>query len=446
MKNVMNRLVLAITVTAGLLLAALPALARSVPLTEYNALRQVEVSRSGDGLTLRFEFKHELRQKLVPHYYKRSVQLDFDLTYVDPPKRYYPIEDSPLSEIYVSQFDSRLMRVRFILAQENGLGKRDFEFSSKGNILTVQVKGGRPAYDDSLDALLDRAVAASHEPVREAPQEIANLEESPADFSGIVNPVRGFPSPDVGENENTVSSRPVAVATAQVEPLGELVAEKLPEPKASTPLKLKDSQPEEARLVANGDGMESNSLWSSALRMVSTLAFVVGLMFLIFHLFKKWMGKQGMFGGGEKSIRVISTGFLGPKKSIAMVEVAGRVLILGVANDQITLLSSLENEDEVERILQKKRSADDREDSKTIVIPSTREQAAKNGGMPAGPDGKPDVYTSRKKRIEAAPAASGKKFSGYVKEYAAPEKKKARTVNDLKRMIRQRVGKVQVSA
>lgn len=58
-----------------------------------------------------------------------------------------------------------------------------------------------------------------------------------------------------------------------------------------------------------------------------------------------------MFGTADKPIRVLSTGFLGPKKSIAMVEVAGRVLILGVANEQITLLSSLEDEDEVARLV-----------------------------------------------------------------------------------------------
>ena len=79
-------------------------------------------------------------------------------------------------------------------------------------------------------------------------------------------------------------------------------------------------------------------------------AVVLGLIFLIFFGFKKYVLKNTAFGGGNKLVNVLGTWFLGPKKNIALVEVAGEVLVLGMSQDNITLLSSITDEEKIEEI------------------------------------------------------------------------------------------------
>ena len=75
------------------------------------------------------------------------------------------------------------------------------------------------------------------------------------------------------------------------------------------------------------------------------LFLVVAFMLLLFYLFKKFVLKNTPFGGSGKLVQVLGTGFLGPRNNIALVEVAGDVLVLGISNDNITLLNHIEDEE-----------------------------------------------------------------------------------------------------
>lgn len=435
----MKRWIPLLLICLGLPLLAGSAFARSIPLTEYNALRHVEISRDGEELLMRFDFKNPIRQKLEPHYFKRSVQLDFALTYVDPPKRHYPVNESPVTQVYVSQFDSRLMRVRFILADENGLDRRHFKFQKAGKSLEVRIKAPGSPYDEELDRLIERAVGASsrQQVIEKSEPEEKSIESQPAKKEPDV--------PSIRKKKESPRIKKVAFTGSDVQPLGEVKESEIPELKKSTPIKLKDQDKEPIVMVGNERSQEGDSLWGSAFKMLSTLAFVIGLMFLVFYIFKKVVVKQGMFGTADKPIRVISTGFLGPKKSIAMVEVAGRVLILGVANDQITLLSSLEDEDEVARIVEGGEKKHSKSSEKPEAVTSKSNAAP---AVTARKEDLPDLYT-RKQKATTTPTPARKKpgvFSKYVKQFSKADEGNNQAVNDLKRMIRQRSGRVKVGA
>ena len=74
--------------------------------------------------------------------------------------------------------------------------------------------------------------------------------------------------------------------------------------KDNTNFSLKDSRP-------TGKPIE---MVPSGLKMISMFAVVLGLMFLIFFGFKKYVLKNTAFGGGNKLVNVLGTWFLGPKK------------------------------------------------------------------------------------------------------------------------------------
>ncbi|MBY0470322.1 flagellar biosynthetic protein FliO [bacterium] len=51
------------------------------------------------------------------------------------------------------------------------------------------------------------------------------------------------------------------------------------------------------------------------------------------------------FGNKEKLIDVVATHHLGPKKSIAVVKIAGRMMVIGISNESINLISQLPNKE-----------------------------------------------------------------------------------------------------
>jgi len=402
-----------------------------MPLSDYNALRDVFVQEEGDDLLVRFEFKKPLTQQVQPQFFKRSVQMDLNLTYVDPPKRYFPVNAGPISQVYVSQFDPEMMRIRFMLENENGVNAHHFRIRKEGRYLNVRIpKRAAPGYDEALDRLLERAVGAG----------------------AVV-------SEPVEENQPEPSLDTVNEVLSRVRHQGELEeadgSETAPQAATRTPLVLRDRAPAAVSAAATKateqpDGKSSPpapknlevagevSIWGSALRMVSMLALVVGLMFLLVYGFKKWVMKQGVFGGGDKPIRVISTGFLGPKKSIALVEVAGKVLVLGVANDQISLLSSLEEGEELDRLLNGNRNGK----AQSAVPDGTETPRAPAASRRKASDTGVDVYAQERPRRTQTTAKTSDEFSDYVQQYSEPKGNSKQSVESIKRLIRQRMDRM----
>jgi len=79
-------------------------------------------------------------------------------------------------------------------------------------------------------------------------------------------------------------------------------------------------------------------VWDSVLRMFSALAIVLALMMAVVAIVRRVMGARSGAGADAPLVRVLSTGYLGPKKSISVVSVAGELLIIGAtATDLIPL-------------------------------------------------------------------------------------------------------------
>jgi flagellar protein FliO/FliZ len=81
---------------------------------------------------------------------------------------------------------------------------------------------------------------------------------------------------------------------------------------------------------------------STTVQMLMALAIVLGGLFVVFYFVKRFL-KRDVSGSGDPLIRVIANRYIGVKKNIALVEVPGAVLVLGVSNDNISLLSKIED-------------------------------------------------------------------------------------------------------
>jgi flagellar protein FliO/FliZ len=100
--------------------------------------------------------------------------------------------------------------------------------------------------------------------------------------------------------------------------------------------------------AADSSGYEFSFL-ASFLQMIAALALVIGLILVTWHFSGKLM--KGLPIGNplqSKHIRLIETRYLGPKKSLVLVEVGGAYLLLSSSDSGLALIKQIDMLEEIE--------------------------------------------------------------------------------------------------
>jgi flagellar biosynthetic protein FliO len=425
---------LSIQFLVGILLFSLTTLAgASGKWDSLNLLKNVKTSKVDDGLIVRLEFEKPVDDLKGPEFFDRSVQVDFPLAFVKPSKKYFPVDSSVLTRVFAAQYNAKTLRVRFL--KKDGSDIRDrFHLVRQGRFVIVRLDHAGPALQTNSASMIK-----SHETVGDELMNEDELEKFLARASEKIR-AQGTQSTSNTTEETKVETNGQPKEIEKVEPENEvkvtragMVAEPIVEQikkaalsdsktenevgeeksksgrsteKKSPMFSLKDSRP-------TGKPIE---LVPSSMKMFSMLALVLGIIFLLFFGFKKFVLKNTMFGGGEKLVNVLGTGFLGPKKNIVLVEVAGEVLVLGMSQDHITLLTNITDPEKIEE------------------IKSTGGKG--NSGL---------SWNQANRQPEVAGAPSGKtagQFLNYMKQFSGSEKiTKEKSVADVTAQIRQQMGR-----
>ncbi len=82
---------------------------------------------------------------------------------------------------------------------------------------------------------------------------------------------------------------------------------------------------------------------STAFRMLTALGLVLGGLLVGVYFIKRFLKKDAS-GSKEQLIKVIASQYIGIKKNISLVEIPGSILVVGVSNDNISLLTKIEDE------------------------------------------------------------------------------------------------------
>ena len=88
--------------------------------------------------------------------------------------------------------------------------------------------------------------------------------------------------------------------------------------------------------------------------MIAALALVVGLILITWHFSSKLM--KGLPVGQQlfsKHIRVVETRYLGPKKSLVLVEVGGEYLLLSSSDAGLNFIKQIDMLEEIEVVEEK---------------------------------------------------------------------------------------------
>lgn len=384
--------------------------AESMPdLSAMNSLKDVVSNVKNGKLVLRLEFEKPLGRYSDPIYYNKSVQIDFSQAYVRPAKRYFPTGDSDVTQVFAFQQTPNVLRLRLILPDESEKSTERFQLEKSGRFLTVSLNKSDPA--DLLDHFLSRAskevvteTSAEQEAGQDAEQEL--VEEALPTVTRIST-----------RNEGTRNIfTPAEVKTISASPTSEKVISSSHGTKSTAAL---PGMGKFGTRASKDD--EPLSLMSTGMRMVVMLFLVLALIFIIFFLFKKFVLKNTLFGGGEKIIKVLSTGYLAPKKNIALVEVAGEILVLGISNDNISLLANIDDEHRIER------------------IKNSQNKPGAGGSMFSTSDS-----TSRDSILAGAPR-SIQGFAKYLKQFSGKEDSREQSVMAVTDQIRKNMGRIKTA-
>lgn len=91
-------------------------------------------------------------------------------------------------------------------------------------------------------------------------------------------------------------------------------------------------------------------VYSTAIKTFSILFIILAVILTVFWLIKRFWPKGSGFMGSDQWIKVIAASYIAPKKTISLVEVAGEVLVLGLTDNQIAMLTKVTDEQMIHRL------------------------------------------------------------------------------------------------
>lgn len=98
-----------------------------------------------------------------------------------------------------------------------------------------------------------------------------------------------------------------------------------------------------AQKLTPTEGLTGNA-WPSIIKMISALCLVVFAIYGTIWLLKR-LTTKGRRRSGQGLLEVVETAYLGPKKTVSLVRVAGKSVLIGSTDNQISMLTEL-SEDE----------------------------------------------------------------------------------------------------
>jgi flagellar protein FliO/FliZ len=96
--------------------------------------------------------------------------------------------------------------------------------------------------------------------------------------------------------------------------------------------------------------LDSINFFWSFFKMLASLAIVIAMMIGAMYLMKKYFYQSPVATGGSAMIHIVSACHLGPKNSILLVEVLGQVILLGVSNNQMSILTTINDPGAMENL------------------------------------------------------------------------------------------------
>ncbi len=304
-------------------------------------LKRVQIT-DGSRVDLLFDAKVSARQ-IRTEFFNDIIQVSLTDVSVYPAK-INSLSGSELTKVFAYQYAPKLTRCRLSVKGNAETFKDRFEVKAEGKIISLRMLPQAAAAPSSSSEASPTRARLSTEEAKRSVASSSDLKEKAEEQALLQRVISGAPASVPAQAASApTKSEPVAASKA-VEPAAS----------ASTASKAVSSGP-----LAGGKPLPSP--W----RSIGMLMVVVCAFLAFAWITKKVKGGTGLnpvaaissvagksnplgkilsqFGGSKsKMIEVVANHYLGPKKSISVVRIGTRMLVLGVTNESINLITQLD--------------------------------------------------------------------------------------------------------
>jgi flagellar protein FliO/FliZ len=102
-------------------------------------------------------------------------------------------------------------------------------------------------------------------------------------------------------------------------------------------------------LAETSQAMSQPDLWGTGLKTFAMLCIVVAVLILVLFLMKRFFYLKDGSGHGQ-FIKILSSHHVSPKERIALIDVVGEKIVIGITPENITFLTKIEKSDALDRI------------------------------------------------------------------------------------------------
>ena len=133
-------------------------------------------------------------------------------------------------------------------------------------------------------------------------------------------------------------------------------------------------EPSPDATAAAGEPFEGTAM-PSIVKMISALMVVLVCIYVALYLLKRLAGRRAGANGGNGALEVLETSYVAPKKTVSLVRVADKAVLIGVTDNGISMLTELDAQ-QTEALLAEK-SATPSSDSFRKILGSATEKIRK---------------------------------------------------------------------
>ena len=325
-------------------------------------LQRVQVTE-GTRVDLIFDGKVD-PSAIKTEFFNDTVQLSMDGVNVYPAK-ITSVSGPDLVKIFAYQYSPGLVRCRFTLKGRAEDYKDKLRMAGDGRILSVRFSDDGKTSRRKQDMASDSITLSARKPEK-SPQAAQNSNDKPVEVAAVTADERTLLERVLGSNPEKEEPREQAAKVADQD------ASKAKSGVAAVSDITNRNDAKKSPAQARGDSLapatgNSSRLTSapelpSPARSLGVLAAICGGLGLLVVLRRGLLGKGALkrieghkglngllgnlgLGRNERLIEVLSNHSLGPRKSIAVVRVGGRRLVLGVTNESINLITAMDGSD-----------------------------------------------------------------------------------------------------
>ncbi len=331
----MKKIVISLTLLVALMTGAIPD-AAAAP----NTFKDIASFTAGDQFRVALAF--EANPKTIVKYYEKSVQVDVPGGFVHPAKRQFAVNHAGIKDIDLYQINPSLLRIRIFPQESVAALKKSLSLEANAEKL-VFVVGPKTA--PVPETLTPASVEASKNQA---------VDEAVPTNSGKTLEADVVRSAAAAAHEEAAAGNSAPVAAEDAELIAHLQATlNQIKTESDTDKSRNGNGVKEAGMLSSLDKPalpQAPSLGEAFVKIGSALAVVLALILVISFGAKKYLGAlEGGFGA-KRQLKVLSSHFIGVKKNVTIIEVAGEVLVLGVTNNNINLLARYTEPEKIEEL------------------------------------------------------------------------------------------------